>query len=101
MPGSVDVDRAGAARWLRAGAARSEVGESPLASDRSGAPGSFGVARVGAARWLRAGAARREVESPHWLWKGVVLLAELRVVELRQLDGLERVQLEARLETLR
>ena len=32
--GSVDVDRACAARWLRAGAARSEVGESSMASDR-------------------------------------------------------------------
>ena len=38
-PGSVDVDRAGAARWLRAGAARSEVGESSLALNRGGAPG--------------------------------------------------------------
>ena len=38
-PGSFGVARAGAARWLRAGAARSEVGESSLALDRSGAPG--------------------------------------------------------------
>ena len=60
MSGSVDVDRACAARWLQAGAVPSEVGESSVASDRSGAPGSFGDARADAARWLRSGAARRE-----------------------------------------
>ena len=60
-PGSVDGDRAGAARWLRAGAARRKVGKSSLALDRSGAPGSVDGDRAGAARWLRAGAARSEV----------------------------------------
>ena len=48
--GSVDVDRAGAVR--------SEVGESLLALDRSGAPGRVGGGRVGAARRFRAGSAR-------------------------------------------
>ena len=57
-PGGIGVDRAGAARWLRAGAARSEVGESSLALNRSGAPGRVGVGRVGAARRFRGGAAR-------------------------------------------
>ena len=59
--GGDSVGRAGAARWLRAGAARSEVGESSLASHRSAVPGRVGVDRAGAARRFRAGAARGEV----------------------------------------